>query len=88
MYFYILEQNKSGNYKLSRVSAYFIPYKDEDYYRMIYFPTGLCYFENYFYLTYGIGYSSTNVALFTSDMIYQLIQSYDPNQNQLVILGS
>ena len=88
MYFYILEQNKSGNYKLSRVSAYFIPYKDEDYYRMIYFPTGLCYGQNYFYLTYGIGDSSTNVALFTFDMISDLIQSHNPDQNQLVILGS
>ena len=90
MYFYILEHNSKGNYKLSQVSAYFIPYTDNDYYRMIYFPTGLCYdrIEKYFYLTYGIGDSSTNVALFTFDMIDNLMGSYNPDQDQLVILRS
>ena len=89
MYFYILEHNSKGNYKLSQVSAYFIPYTDNDYYRMIYFPTGLCYDQKkYFYLTYGIGDSSTNVALFTFDMIDNLMGSYNPDQDQLVILRS
>jgi hypothetical protein len=89
MFFYELEFNDTTKlYHLSRVSAYFIPYTDQDYNRMIYFPTGLCRFGNdKFILTYGIGDSESKMLVFNEGFVNNLFNLYNPNQSRLEIFS-